>query len=208
LPSAGSRGHSDRVVTIESGYDDSRKTVVGGLIPGQVYTKGNLKVSLERKRVDPGKFRGVKSKEEVVAVLSEVNQTDLEKHMELKTMELIEEVNLEKSRLNEEETTLIMKLKGIEENQGDFASDEQDLKRICERAVGSLEDTKRHVQMVKEEENEERIKLIDEIKKLEDELEGVDRELDDAENEYEEVTLTIKKSKVSYTFSKVVDYSR
>lgn len=191
-------GQTDQIITNDSGHDDSRKPLIGGLIPGKVYTKGNLKVSLERKRVDPSKSRGLKSKEEVVAVLSEVNQTDLEKHMERKTIELIEEVNLEKSKLNQEEATLIQKLRRIEQNQGDLASDELDLKRICERAVESLEDTKRHVQMVKEEENEERLKLMEEIKKLEEELEGVDRELDDAENEYEEVTLTIKKSKVGF----------
>lgn len=53
----------------DEGEDDSRTYTTGGLIPGSVYTKGNLRVSLERKKVNPNKYRGLKSKEETVAVL-------------------------------------------------------------------------------------------------------------------------------------------
>jgi len=130
LPDTPSPENFDRdytVVTNEEGADNSSMPV-GGLIPGKVYTKGNLKVSLERVRVDPSKRRGMKSKEEVVAVLSEVQPNELEKHMELKTAELIEEVNMEKQKLENEEEILVNKLQRIEQNQGDLAKDEVDLK--------------------------------------------------------------------------------
>lgn len=109
----------------DSGYQKN-----SGLVPGKVFTKGNLKVSLERVRVDPSKRRGANSKEEVIAVLSEVDPTSLEKHMEAKTAELVEEVNTEKDKLNAEEEQLIQKLKKIEQNQTDIARDEKDLKNI------------------------------------------------------------------------------
>lgn len=179
-------------LTIYESSTDPQFHKSSGLVPGKVFTKGNLKVSLERVRADPSKRRGVNSKEEVVAFLSEVDPTELEKHMEAKTAELVEEVNNEKDKLNVEEEELIQKLQKIEKNQTDLAKDEKDLKNICDRAIVSLEDTRKHVQIVKEEENQERQRLIDEIKRLEAELDGVDRELEDAENEYEEVSIGIK----------------
>ncbi|CAI2385483.1 unnamed protein product [Moneuplotes crassus] len=182
--------------TIYESSGDSQFNKNSGLIPGKVFTKGNLKVSLERVRADPSKRKGANSKEEVVAFLSEVDPSELEKYMEAKTAELVEEVNNEKDQLNVEEEELIQKLQRIEKNQTDLTKDEKDLKNICDRAIVSLEDTRKHVQLVKEEENQERQRLIDEIKKLEAELDDVDRELEDAENEYEEVSIGIKKTKI------------
>jgi len=48
---------------------------------------------------------------------------------------------------------------------------------------------------------------MQEIKRLEAELNSVDRELEEAENEYEEVSLSIKKSKVSQLVFINLDYS-
>jgi len=169
---------------------------VGDLVPGSVFTTGNLRVSLERRRLNPNKYRGEKGKEETVAVLSQASQAGLEKYMEQKTVELIEEVNMEKQTLNQDEERHISRLKELEKNQNSLADDELDLKRICEKAILSLEETKREVQNVKDEENEERRKIMEEIKKLEMELDGVDQDLNDAEHEYEEINLTIKKQKV------------
>jgi hypothetical protein len=66
----------------ESKEEETRDFDVGGLVPGNTYIKDNLKVSLERRQVNPNRARGGKNKEEVVAVLSEVNQNNLEKYME------------------------------------------------------------------------------------------------------------------------------
>lgn len=74
-----------------------------GLIKGNVYTKGNLKVVLQNMKIDPSKWRGRKAKEETIATLSEVEHTDIEKHMERKTLELIDIVRMEKQKLSEEE---------------------------------------------------------------------------------------------------------
>ena len=41
------------------------------LIKGNVFTKGNLKVILQNKKIDPSKWRGRKAKEETIATLSE-----------------------------------------------------------------------------------------------------------------------------------------
>jgi len=194
-PSPDGNERQFQTTTYEAGTDGD-KIKVGGLIPGKVYVKGNLKVSLERVRVNPSKRKGVNSKEEVVAVLSEVNPVELEKHMELKTAELIEEVNAEKEQLNLEEEELIQKLNKIEQNQSNLAKDEVDLKKICDNAIESLDDTKNHIKLVKEEEDQDRKRLLEEIKNLEAELEDVDKDLEEAENEYEEVSLSIKESKI------------
>lgn len=50
--------------------------------------------------------------------------------MERKTVELIEEVNMVKKTLNDEEEKHLNKLKKFERNQGSLAEDELDLKRI------------------------------------------------------------------------------
>lgn len=125
-----------------------------------------------------------------------MHQSDLEQHMERKTVELIEEVNMIKQTLNSEEEMHLKKLKQLERAQGSLVDDELDLKKICERAMFSLEETKKDVAKIKENEAEERKKLMDQIKQLELELDGVDHELADAEQEYEEVSIMIKKQKV------------
>lgn len=180
----------------EEGDQDSRGYPTGGLMPGNVYTKGNLRVALERKRVDQSKYRGLKGREETVAILSEVHHGDIEKHMEMVTNDLIDEVNREKQALNEDEERNFKRLKELEKNQGNLAEDELDLKRICERATQSLETTKKELLKVKDEENDERKKLMEQIKQLESELDQVDTDLQDAEHEYEEISHTIRKTKI------------
>lgn len=88
------------------------------------------------------------------------------------------------------------RLKELEKNQDSFAADELDLKHIWDRAIQSLEETKKDVARIKKEEAEEQRLLLEQIKQLEQELDNVDNDLAIAEQEYEEINISIKKQKL------------
>lgn len=193
-----SKTKTKQTVQSETGYDDSRPITSpsGNLAPGNIFTKGNLKVILEKKRVNASQWRGRVAKEETIATLSGVKTEDFEKHMESITNELIDEVNRQKKQLNEETEEKYNKIKDLEKYQDSIANDELDLKRISDRAVQSLDDTKKYLAQVKKEQSEEQRLLLDQIKSLEKELDSVDNELALAEQEHEEITMSIRKQKI------------
>ena len=179
-----------------SDYDKSRSSSIGALAPGNTYTKGNLKVSIEKKRQNPSRWGGRKAKDETIATIGEVKNDEFEKHMDKVTKDLIDEVNKQKKELNDEADEKYSKIKTLEKYQESINNDEADLKKISERAVQSLDDTKKYLNDVKKEQNDEQKQLLEQIKSLEKELDNVDNELALAEQENEEITLSIRKQKV------------